>query len=270
MGFEATARATSSSISRTATVSKHKPETAVAVVSTCYNQEEYITDCLQSVACQETGATVHHVVVDDGSSDGSLDILRAWESTHDNVKVLSITNRGMAGAFNAGLMALPAEVEYVVILAGDDWLAMNFVDACLDAMKPRVDIVVPSMRRVYEDLWSLPEKVRLKHPSVEEVWQWYFTYAYGVGMIRREALVEAGGFHPGVGGDCDWDMWIDLISRGKRFGYTDQTHFYYRRVLGSSSSQKTKEMWDMHRTEMQRHHKRSYLPGRNMRDVEPV
>ena len=71
----------------------------------------------------------------------------------------------------------------------------------------------------------------------------------------------AGGFHPHVGGDCDWDMWIDLAIRGYRFAYTDNTCYYYLYRPGSNTRNKTPKIWDEHRLEMRRHFRRLTLPG---------
>jgi len=241
----------------------------VAVVTTCFNQADYVHNTLEAVQRQRTAAKLYHIVCDDGSTDGSLGLLRAWESEHENVRVLSVTNRGVAGAFNACLIALPADVEYVATIAADDWFEDNFVEECLAAMWDDVHMVVPAMRRVVEPGLDnntrrgvlVDEMPRVRHPTFEQVWAWDMTYAYGVAMFRREVLVEAGGFHPSVGGDNDWDMWVDLVRRGYRFGYAEKTRFYYLYVPGSGCRSKTPEDWNRHRLEMARHHRMSSLPG---------
>ncbi|MFA5052994.1 MAG: glycosyltransferase family 2 protein [Parcubacteria group bacterium] len=240
----------------------------VAVVTTCFNQVNYIKNILEAVTNQETEARVLHIIVDDDSRDGSYGVLREYEDSHDHVRVLRVTNRGGASAFNAGLMALPDEVEYVVIIGGDDWFENNFISECLSAIGD-AHAVVPQMRRVTSpniEGWEgsgvlrseLPE---IRNPTVEQLWEWNTTYAYGVAMFRREVLVEMGGYHPGVGGDYDWDLWIDFANRGYKFAYTDKTCFYYLYLPNSSCRTKTQAIWDQNRLEMRRHHRRKTLPG---------
>jgi hypothetical protein len=98
-------------------------------------------------------------------------------------------------------------------------------------------------------------------PTLEQMWTWDKTYAWGCSLFRREVLIEAGGFHPHVGGDCDWDLWIDLIARGYRLAYTDKTCFFYRYSPDSMNRSKTAADWDAARQEMSRHHRRATLPG---------
>lgn len=244
-------------------------DAVVAVITTCYNQADYVHNTLQAVQRQRTDATVYHVAADDGSSDQSPQILDAWAADHPNVRVLHLTNRGVASAFNACLLALPADVDYVVTIAADDWFEDNFIQECLIAMTDDVSAVVPAMRRVVEPGLD-NEKARgvlhtempdVRDPAFEQIWGWQITYAYGVAMFRRAALVEAGGFHPHVGGDCDWDMWCDLTRRGHKLGYTDQTCFYYLYRPGSGCRTKTPDAWNLHRLEMARHFRMGSLPG---------
>ncbi len=174
-----------------------------------------------------------------------------------------MTNRGMAAAFNACMMALPADAEFVVLVAGDDWLSDNFVQECLDALTPETDMVVPAMRRVdyHGHLQRQREMPLQRNPTFEQVWAWEMTWAWGVSFYRRSVIVEAGGWHPLVGGDCDWDMWVDLVRRGHKFAYAPEACFYYRHVPTSMNRTKTKEHWDAAREEMRRHFRMPFLPG---------
>lgn len=238
-------------------------EAVVAVITTCYDQEEYIGRTMESVIAQNTDAKVYHVICDDGSTDNSLAVLRDWEARYPHIRVLSVTNRNMAGAFNACMMALPNEVEFVVLIAGDDWLHPDFVEECLSALTPDTHMVVPAMKRVdYPGHRQFEREMpRRDNPTLDEVWEWETTYAWGVALYRRSVLVEAGGWHPLTGGDCDWDMWIDLVARGYRFAYAPAACFFYRYVANSMNRTKTKQIWDDTRREMQRHHRRNTLPG---------
>jgi glycosyltransferase involved in cell wall biosynthesis len=239
----------------------------VAVTITCYNQEDTVAVAVQSALDQATGdiyADVHVVVCDDGSTDNSSAILQQFaDDNPGRVTIVTVTNRGVAAAFNAALMAVPAGTEFVVTLGGDDWLADNFVGECLRALGD-ADAVVPLMIHYANPHHAYDEKLAVEklHPTLDEIWEWDTTYAYGVALFRRTVLVEAGGFHPGVGGNCDWDMWIDFVARGKTFAYTDRTWFYYRYSPNGQNRRRTRDEWNAERREMRRHFARpGRLPG---------
>ncbi|MCK9629588.1 MAG: glycosyltransferase family 2 protein [Bacteroidales bacterium] len=239
----------------------------IAVIVTCYNQEDVIGDAVRSVLAQATGdidAKVYAVICDDGSTDNSPAILREFaDENPEKVRVVTVTNRHVAGAINAALLAVPWDTEFVVTLGGDDWLADNFVGECLQAIGD-ADAVIPLMIHYANPHHGYDEKVMVEilHPTLEQIWEWDVTYAYGVALFRRSVLIEAGGFHPGVGGNCDWDMWIDFVARGYKFAYTDKTWFYYRYSPDGLNRRRTKDQWDAERREMRRHHRRTGpLPG---------
>jgi hypothetical protein len=155
----------------------------------------------------------------------------------------------------------PPDVEYVVPLCGDDWLAPNFVEACLAAFTDELTAVIPGKRRVGFVPDRGLELVPQSQPTVDEVWAWDPPRMWTTAMFRKQALLETGGFHTAALGEEDWDMWIDLTIRGHKFGFTDKTWFYYRYVPGGLTDTKTGAEWDEHRQEIMRHHKRDTLPG---------
>ncbi len=87
----------------------------VSVVIPVYNVERYIRETLESVLAQ-TMPDFEIIVVDDGSSDRSLEICR--EFTDPRLRIVSQTNRGLAGARNTGIRH--AQGEYIAFLDSDD------------------------------------------------------------------------------------------------------------------------------------------------------
>lgn len=95
----------------------------VTVVCVCFQHSRFIREALQSVADQ-TYPEVELIVVDDGSTDGSAAIIRAWAANHPGVKlVLKPENRGYCAAFNSGWRL--GTGDFFIDLAGDDILLPN-------------------------------------------------------------------------------------------------------------------------------------------------
>lgn len=87
-----------------------------SVIIPLYNKEKYITECLQSVM-QQTFSDFEIVVVDDGSSDNSVDTIN--KTIHDNrIRIISQKNAGPSAARNTGINA--ALGEWIVFLDADD------------------------------------------------------------------------------------------------------------------------------------------------------
>lgn len=86
-----------------------------------YNAEPYIKECLDSIARLDMRGRRHEIiVVNDGSTDGTADILREYVQEHTEVQVITQENRGLSAARNAGMQV--AEGEYICFVDADDRL----------------------------------------------------------------------------------------------------------------------------------------------------
>src|SRR5215213_1311693 len=74
----------------------------VSVIVPLYNVEEYIAECLDSIAAQ-TFTRYEVVVVDDGSPDGSRDIVERYGSRDHRIRIVSRENGGLGAARNTGV-----------------------------------------------------------------------------------------------------------------------------------------------------------------------
>jgi glycosyltransferase involved in cell wall biosynthesis len=100
----------------------------VTIVTPTLNAAEYLDDCLRSIELQRTDLDVEHIVVDDGSTDGTVE--RAVES---GAKVIEGLRTGLYAAMNQGLAL--ATGEYVGVLNGDDYLYPRAVANLIAAMQ---------------------------------------------------------------------------------------------------------------------------------------
>lgn len=101
-----------------------------------YNQERFIEEAMVSVLGQDLPRSEMEIlVVDDGSTDQTADILRKFEP---EVRVLHKANGGQASAFNAGIPQARGEV--VAFLDGDDWWAQGKLTAIAEAFAANPDV----------------------------------------------------------------------------------------------------------------------------------
>lgn len=103
---------------------------SVSVVINNYNYGCYLRQCIDSVLNQ-TGPADEIIMVDDGSTDNSLEILGSYA---DLIKVISKKNGGQASALNAGFFA--SEGNWILFLDADDWLKPNCIRTLKEHLNP--------------------------------------------------------------------------------------------------------------------------------------
>jgi glycosyltransferase involved in cell wall biosynthesis len=92
----------------------------ISVIIPCYNSEKFISDCIDSVLKQDY-KNIEIILVDDGSTDGTNEILKKIVSANsEKIKLLTQKNCGASAARNAGLQI--ANGEYIQFLDSDDIL----------------------------------------------------------------------------------------------------------------------------------------------------
>lgn len=102
----------------------------LSIIIPVYKVEDYVGQCLQSVFDGGHDESLYEViVVNDGTPDKSMDVVRRVCAGHDNVKIIEQDNQGLSAARMAGLAK--AEGEYVWFVDSDDWLEIGAVDIIL-------------------------------------------------------------------------------------------------------------------------------------------
>lgn len=98
---------------------------AVSVVVPAYNVENYIEQCVLSVLNQSYSCC-ELIVIDDGSTDGTPQILDKLANENDSIRVIHKENAGVSAARNTGIDT--AKGDYIVFIDGDDYLAPDFME----------------------------------------------------------------------------------------------------------------------------------------------
>lgn len=122
----------------------------VSVIIPVYNTEEYLAECLNSLV-RQTLDDIEILVVDDGSTDGSLKIAKEFEAAHPSkIRVLTKENGGQASARNMALKY--ATGEYLGFVDSDDWVDTTMYQEMYDAaIREDADIVICDMEDCYPD-----------------------------------------------------------------------------------------------------------------------
>ena len=123
------------------------PDIKVSVIIPVYNCEEYLEECLKSVA-QQTLKDIQVILIDDGSSDSSAEICKRFVKQYPGFEYHYQTNKGPGAARNRGLDF--AKGEYIGFIDSDDWIDFDMYELMYDAAKQNNDSDIV-FARVYEN-----------------------------------------------------------------------------------------------------------------------
>lgn len=121
------------------------PTCDLQIIIPVYNTGEFLRECINSVLNQKTKYKYHLVIVNDGSTDNSGEILSEY-NLDERITIINQSNQGFSGARNTGLRKIFG--KYLTFLDSDDMLAPNAITNWLDAAyKYGADVVEGSYQR---------------------------------------------------------------------------------------------------------------------------
>lgn len=198
----------------------------VSVIIPLYNKQEYISECIESVLSQ-TYKDFEVIVVNDGSTDDSARVARKYP-----VRVLDVSNRGIAGARNAGVMISSGSA--ILPLDADDWIDKEYLSKTVPLMTHDVGIVSTDMQRFGTQDQLLPARVL----TFEE--ERSYNEIPVCSLIYRGAFLQCGGYTPRVPGYEDWSLWSDILKRGWKMAVVNEPLFFYRTGCNTANEEADK------------------------------
>jgi len=207
--------------------SNHFPE--ILVVVTAHNYGRFLTRCLNSVLDQ-TYDDWHLVLVDDGSSDNTPDIIRHY-ADNSRIDVLRLSGLGLARAANAGIRT--KESRWIFRLDADDWLEPQ----CLErlhraAMSSGFHLVYPDINIV--DVHGNFIQKRVQSYEIEGPGNERSPLSSGC-LYQRICWQELGGYNEALQYQEDFDFWLKFIEKFQTF-HLGEALYNYRQHNGSMST----------------------------------
>lgn len=221
-----------------------------SVIVPVFNVDKYLKKCVESIISQKD-ADFEIILVDDGSTDGSLDLCDKYAKKYSNIITIHKENGGLSDARNAGIKM--AKGKYILFIDGDDYISPDSLKAiaeviengnypdivCLELMKffdcskeivamgdgvdKRIDQLLDD--KLFEYLAELP-----KYPA-----------SACTKAIRRELFIEHDlYFTKGLlSEDLEWC--IRLFLAAKTFRYCPNRYYFYRQARNGSISNTSSE-----------------------------
>ncbi len=218
----------------------------VSILIPCYNGERWIAQTLESALAQ-TWTNKEIIVVDDGSSDRSLEITNRFES--QGVKVISQRNSGASAARNRALSEVQG--EFIQFLDADDLIAPDKIEFQMNRLQAEGLNCVAS--GAWGRFYDLPQNTRF---LPDPVWtdldpvDWLVTSWSGGGMMAsnswltpRCVIEKAGRWDETPSPIDDGEFFTRVVLSSRRVLFCPQSRSYYRSGLaGSWSKRRTHEM----------------------------
>jgi glycosyltransferase involved in cell wall biosynthesis len=199
---------------------------AISIISPCLNRAIYVADAIDSVL-QQGYSNLEHIVVDGGSTDGTLDIL----VTYPHLKLVSEPDSGLYDAINKGLRM--AQGEVIGFLNTDDIYAESGFQRVVEAFirNPGCDAVLGGVSVFIDNPSSGQKTVAVNRPYNQNEFLKQVTQGvplFNGWFFRRKSLDEIGEFDIRYRYAADRDFLIRMALAGQRFKSIEQVIYYYR------------------------------------------
>ena len=192
----------------------------ITVIIPLYNKVRTIARTLDTVF-QQTYTDYEIVIVDDGSTDGSADVVRAIGDSR--IRLISQTNAGVSAARNRGIEE--ARGEFVAFLDADDEWKPDYLETQMQLVEkyPQCHVFATRYETRNEDGNTTPAIIRkLPFADTDGILGNYFLVAScsqpplftSAVMVRRTAIQAVGGFPVGIASGEDLLTWARLASQG--------------------------------------------------------
>ena len=119
----------------------------VSIIIPIYNAEQYLGQTLSSVI-RQTYHNIEILLINDGSTDGSLRICRNYEQLDQRIRIINIDNHGVSHARNKGIQE--ATGDYIQFVDSDDTISTHMTERLVDTLiSYDTDMVICGIRSVH-------------------------------------------------------------------------------------------------------------------------
>ncbi|MGV4415011.1 glycosyltransferase family 2 protein [Chryseobacterium sp. T1] len=194
----------------------------ISIIVPCYNQSQYMDECLQSVLDQ-TYQNWECIIVNDGSPDNTEEVAKIWTEKDTRFKYLKKENGGLSSARNAGIEI--AQGEWILPLDSDDKIGNRYLELAEKEIKLGYDFIYFSLQ-----LFGAEEYIINVNKIIPERLL-YVNPFYCSCIYPRAKWLSLGGYDESLKeGLEDWEFWINMFfNTDTKVKKVDYIGFFYRR-----------------------------------------
>jgi glycosyltransferase involved in cell wall biosynthesis len=201
----------------------------VTVIMPAYNREEFIEMALRSLLRQSDACELDLLVVDDGSTDSTPEIVNRLARECGHIRLITTENQGVTKARNVGLNHLPPDAEFATFLDSDDISPVNRFRDDLQLLQADPTLDFTYGRAILTNQFD-PDTFE-PSPGARQIA--VRGVQLGAGIFRISFLREMGMFDESLSQSEDLDFLFRIFERNPRYRLTDTICLYYRRHAGN-------------------------------------
>lgn len=214
---------------------------SVSVIVPMYNVKKYIKKCLESLTNQ-TLKDIEIIVVDDGSTDISAEIVKRYKKEHENIKYYKKENGGLSDARNYGMKY--ATGTYIAFLDSDDYIDENTYKVMYEkAKKEDSDMVECNFYWVYDK--EMKKDIGEKYYTKKEMLEKARVVAWNK-LYKREIIEKTNTQFPKGLQYEDVEFFYKLIPYLDRVDFVNEPLIYYvqrEKSISNTQNEKTKDIF---------------------------
>lgn len=206
----------------------------ISIITVVYNAVKTIGQTIQSVLKQDY-TEIEYIIIDGGSTDGTLDIIKNYES---NIAYwISESDQGIYNAMNKGIDISTGDV--IAFLNSDDWYEDGVIKYIAEGFKENIDVLIGRVN-FYENDKILRSQKNLLNP--EELRRSMIYCHQGV-FAKRELFIKFGKFDEKYKIAADYDWLLRIYNEGVMFKITDIVLANFRTGGMSGLKEVNAESW---------------------------
>ncbi|MEO1653523.1 MAG: glycosyltransferase [Bacteroidota bacterium] len=213
----------------------------ISVIMPAYNAEKFIGEAIESVLAQ-TYTHFELIVINDGSKDGTLDIIKKYAAQDDRIKVIDQENKGVPGTLNVGVDA--AQAEIIARMDSDDIMFPQRLEVQYNFLKNNPEVTMSSCHAYYINEKGKVTGVQ-KYPGYDSVAQFkesfkrdHIVIVNHPGFITYKKAILAVGKYRDYPAAEDLDMFTRMAENGEICVIPPDILLKFR-IHGSSAMAKT-------------------------------
>lgn len=213
-----------------------------SIIVPVYNAIAFVGDTIHNLLRQDVNKEI--LLINDGSTDDSLQLIKQYESKYDCIKVVDKKNGGVSSARNVGLNV--AKGDYVIFVDSDDFIDDGLLERCEIILQGKsTDAVIFSYKYVYpkssrkdicfryksSDYYSLKEWLN----EFYQLWSCHILHCIGTKVYRKSVIDQYNiCFNESISYLEDISFALEYLSHISNIYYLDEPAYHYRIINENS------------------------------------